>query len=167
MGEDEGLKNPGNLFDDYDEHDGGDAERDLEPDEEDEMDGYHIDTGDAGLALEPVDDSEFTADDKRVPEFDDDIEVVDSIGPAAYASWGLDDTFVISGPTNPRGGMGRLFPDAETAERWCKLTYGRVVENLSNKTPNRWCCRVLKPTAPGGRYTPPPPNWLVDEPGTN
>ena len=67
------------------------------------------------------------------------------------------DTFIISGPTTEfareRGVRGRMFEDKKKAKEWAMATYGQILETVI--IPHKWAFRVLKPTAHGGRYTPP------------
>lgn len=71
-----------------------------------------------------------------------------------YVDWDAETSFVISGPL-PRGtGAGRRFTHAE-ADRWVRATYRVLFKIPAAKTPGRWAYRVLRPNAPGGRYTPP------------
>jgi hypothetical protein len=159
--EEMGIKNPSNLFDDYDEH-GGDPDRDEELDEEDLPMGFHIHNEEAVIDEDEEDGpAQFVAEESFVPTMDDDEAAVERIGPLAYY---VEDTFVISGPTNPRGGVGRMMGVPMAAE-WCEITYGKPIENLSDRTPNRWAFRVVKPGSPGGRYTPPPPSWFAQARG--
>lgn len=72
-----------------------------------------------------------------------------------YCAWDLEDTFVISGPRNGNPKLahpGRRFRTDRHARKWVEATYGRA-ERIWH--PWRWAFRVLRPTAPGGRYTPP------------
>lgn len=69
------------------------------------------------------------------------------------------DTFVISGPRTgfavDKGVRGRYFEDHADAKAWVLETYGAILETIT--IPHKWAFRVLKPTAKGGRYTPPTP----------
>lgn len=77
-----------------------------------------------------------------------------------YSHWDMDKTFVVSGPllhtTKGARAVGRTFRGRvftrNRARWWVAQTYGRYEEI---QHPRRWCFRVLKPDAPGGRYTPP------------
>jgi hypothetical protein len=67
-------------------------------------------------------------------------------------------TFVVSGPLlhctrdkDPSTFRGRVMTKP-AARRWVEVTYGRWEEI---RHPRRWCFRVRRPDAPGGRYTPP------------
>lgn len=69
--------------------------------------------------------------------------------------WNEADTFIISGPLGGneiKRPWERFFKGREDAYDWTTATYGRAVPVYH---PRRWAFRVLRPTAPGGRYTPP------------
>lgn len=88
-----------------------------------------------------------------------DYESAEDNGPVDSAlTWDPETTFVVSGPLLHRTKgrdvsklRGRVFTRA-AARRWVEATYGRWEEIRHQQ---RWCFRVTKPTAPGGRYTPP------------
>lgn len=81
-------------------------------------------------------------------------EEEDTPNPDGYPDWNAETSFIISGPLPGWKGRGRVFT-REEARRWVNRTY-RVVFPIPPKlTPGRWAYRVLRPTAPGGRYTPP------------
>lgn len=71
-----------------------------------------------------------------------------------YRDWSPATSFVISGPTPGWPGRGRVFT-REQAHKWVHRTYRVLFPIPAKFTPGRWAFRVLRPTAPGGRYTPP------------
>jgi hypothetical protein len=84
-------------------------------------------------------------------------DIPDDLVEQEYSHWHPDHTFVVSGPlpwvkrrwpSTPGRAMGR-----RQARCWVAATYGRFEELRHAR---RWAFRVIKPTAPGGRYTPPP-----------
>lgn len=90
----------------------------------------------------------------RLPELVDDPEA-ENTSYFDYRDWDPATSFVISGPLGPRGvGAGRRFTSPE-ADRWVRATYVVIRKINGHLTPGRWAYRVLRPSAPGGRYTPP------------
>lgn len=88
-----------------------------------------------------------------VPTMDDDEDSVAS-KPMRYDVDVLEgNSFVISGPLSDGSHVTGRLMTREQARLWARTTYGDPVREI--QTPHRWALRVRKPTAPGGRYTPP------------
>lgn len=73
-----------------------------------------------------------------------------------YDDWDPEHTFVVSGPLpwakrRTPSMRGRVMQRRQ-ARCWVAETYGRFEEIWHAR---RWAFRVIKPTSPGGRYTPP------------
>lgn len=91
-----------------------------------------------------------------LPEEEERVEAPEPepVGGPDYQDWSPETSFVISGPLPGWPGRGREFT-REQATRWVHRTYRVVFPIPAKLTPGRWAFRVLRPTAPGGRYTPP------------
>lgn len=144
----------GNLFDEY---------PDETRDEEEEMD-HGFGMQEITLLHQPEPSTAGTLPNcgmtpEEVEALAVDYRTTDSqVRPSGYRfSGSIEDTFVISGPKTgfaiDKGIRGRYFEEHAEAKRWVLETYGAILETVV--IPHKWAFRVIKPSAPGGRYTPP------------
>lgn len=99
-----------------------------------------------------------------VPTIDDDDATVEAL-PIKYEVTPLTGTtFVISGPISPFGpaGIRGRVMTREQAHYWVPATYGKPIRWMT--IPHQWAAEVIKPTSPGGRYTPPTQPQPKEEP---